>query len=119
MAVGGARRARVVGAGVMAVTAAAAVLQAAAPGPASPFRHLWVVPVLAAGVRFGSQGGALAAVAATMVQTPALFVHVEAAGLSAAAVDDLVSCLTLIATGPLVGALAGEARRQRAGAALA
>ncbi|HSE92588.1 MAG TPA: HAMP domain-containing sensor histidine kinase [Methylomirabilota bacterium] len=115
----GARGARVVWVATVALAAAGAVLQTVDPGPASPFRHLWTIPVLAAGVRFGVHGGALAAVAAAMAQTPALFVHIENAGLSAAAVDDLVSCLTLLAAGPLLGALAAEARLQRSRSALA
>jgi len=73
--------------------------------------------VLAAGARFGGHGGALAAVAAVLAETPALLAHVEDAGLSAAAVDDLVSCLALLVAGPAVGSLAAEARRHRARAA--
>ncbi len=105
--------------GALALVAAGAVGQTLDPGPASPYRHLWTVPVLAAGVRFGVRGGVLAAVAAAMVATPSLFVHVEDAGLSAATIDDLVSCLTLLAAGPLVGVLAGEARRHRSRVELA
>jgi len=105
--------------GAIVLGVAGAVLHALDPGPASPYRHLWTVPVLAAGLRFGVPGGVITAVAAALVATPALFAHVEDAGLSAAAVDDLVSCLTLLAAGPLVGALAGEARRQRSRLALA
>jgi signal transduction histidine kinase len=104
---------------VMALVAAGAVLQAFDAGPASPYRHLWTGPVLVAGVQLGVPGGVLAAAAAALVQTPALIVHVEAAGLSAAAVDALVSCVTLLVAGPLVGALSGEARRQRRRCALA
>jgi signal transduction histidine kinase len=84
------------------------------PGPASPFRHLYVAPVLAAALAGGAVAGALAAVVAVLLQVPRLFAHLEDAGLSAAAADDLVSDLILLVTGPLVGALAAAARRQRA-----
>ena len=82
-------------------------------GPASPFRHLYMVPVLGAALASGTLGGALAAVAAVLLQAPRLFAHLEEAGLTPAAVDDLFSDLTLLVMGPLVGALAGAAHRQR------
>jgi signal transduction histidine kinase len=82
-------------------------------GPASPFRHLYMVPVLCAALASGALGGALAAVAAVLLQAPALFAHLEDAGLTPVAVDDLFSDLTLIVMGPLLGALAGAADRQR------
>src|SRR5262245_40324529 len=82
-------------------------------GPASPFRHLYALPVLGAALASGALGGALAAVAAVLLQAPALFAHLEDAGLTPLAVDDLFSDLTLIVMGPLVGALAGAADRQR------
>jgi signal transduction histidine kinase len=83
-------------------------------GPASPLRHLYVMPVLGAALTGGALGGALAAVAAVLLQAPALFAHLEDAGLTPLAVDDLFSDLTLLVMGPLVGALAGAAARQRA-----
>lgn len=103
----------VAGAIALAAVALAAAQTTLEPGPASPLRHLWAAPVLGAALRFGAAGGGLAAIAATVLQTPRLFVHLEDAGLSALAVDDLATVVTLAAAGPLVGALAGEARRQR------
>lgn len=82
-------------------------------GPASPVRHLYAVPVLGAALTSGALGGALAAVVAVLLQAPALFAHLEDAGLTPLAVDDLFSDLTLLVMGPLVGALAGAAARQR------
>jgi signal transduction histidine kinase len=82
-------------------------------GPASPYRHLYTVPVLCAALASGALGGGLAAVAAVLLQAPALFAYLEDAGLTSVAVDDLFSDLTLIVMGPLVGALAGAADRQR------
>jgi signal transduction histidine kinase len=82
-------------------------------GPASPLRHLYMVPVLCAALASGALGGTLAAIAAVLLQAPRLFAHLEVAGLTPAAVDDLFSDLTLLVMGPLVGALTGAADRQR------
>ncbi|MGH7325019.1 MAG: sensor histidine kinase [Candidatus Rokuibacteriota bacterium] len=84
------------------------------PAPASPLRHLFAVPVIGAALRFGALGGGLAAVGAVLTRAPALFAHLEDTGLSAPALEDLVSNVTLLFGGPLVGALASAARRQRA-----
>jgi signal transduction histidine kinase len=103
------------GAAIALGIAAVGIVQATIdPEPASPLRHLSAVPVVLAGLRFGAAGGGLAAVAAVLLQTPRLFVHLEDAGLSALAVEDLVTVLTLVTLAPLVGVLASEARRQRA-----
>jgi signal transduction histidine kinase len=76
-------------------------------------RHLYMVPVLGAALTSGALGGALAAVAAVLLQAPALFTHLEDAGLTPLAVDEIVSDLILLVLGPLVGGLAGAADRQR------
>jgi len=83
------------------------------PAPASPLRHIYVLPVLAAALRFGLVGGSLAAGVAVMAQAPRLFSHLEEDGMTAAAVDELIGYITLLGLAPLVGALAGAARRQR------
>jgi signal transduction histidine kinase len=91
-----------------------AVLPALDPGPASPLRHLFVLPVLAAAVRAGLVGGTLSAGVAVMAQAPRLFAHLEEGGITAAAIEELIGYVTLLGIAPLVGALAGTARRQRA-----
>jgi signal transduction histidine kinase len=107
--------ARAVALGVaLALAGLGTVAPALDPGPASPFRHLYVVPVLGAGLAGGALGGALAAVAAVLLQVPRLFAHLEDAGLTPLAAEDLMSAGVLLAMGPLVGALAGAARQQRA-----
>lgn len=85
------------------------------PGPASPLRHLFVVPVIAGALEFGALGGSLAAAAAVLARAPTLLAHLERGGLSAPALEDLITDLTLLAAGPLVGALAASGRRQRTG----
>lgn len=82
-------------------------------GPASPLRHLYMVPVLGAALASGALGGALAAVAAVLLQAPALFAHLEDAGLTPLAVDEIFSGLILLVMGLLVGGLAVAAERQR------
>ncbi|HEV8642933.1 MAG TPA: ATP-binding protein [Methylomirabilota bacterium] len=97
----------------LALAAIAALAPSLDPGPASPFRHLYGGPVVVAALRFGAIGGGLAAIAAVLLQAPRLLAHLADAGLSAIVVDDLITYLTLLGLGPLVGALAGDARRQR------
>ncbi|HXG04251.1 MAG TPA: hypothetical protein VNO23_12665, partial [Candidatus Binatia bacterium] len=93
------------------IAAAADLLAAGEPG--SPWRHLWVIPVALAALRFGLAGGAVAAVAAVMVQAPAMLVHLERLGPAAPVVEELVTAAHLLALGPLLGTLTTEARRQR------
>src|SRR2546428_1894526 len=97
----------------LALAAIAALEPSLDPGPASPFRHLYGAPVVVVALRFGAIGGGLAAIAAVLLQAPRLLAHLADAGLSAIVVDDLITYLTLLGLGPLVGALAGDARRQR------
>ena len=93
------------------IAAAADLLVAGEPG--SPGRHLGGLPVALAALRFGLAGGAVAAVAAVMVQAPTLLVHLERFGLTAPVVEELVTTAHLLALGPLLAALPTEARRQR------
>lgn len=97
----------------LALVGLAALAPSLDPGPASPFRHLFGAPVVVAALRFGALGGGLAAIGAVMLQVPRLLAHLADAGLSALVVDDLISDVTLLGLGPLVGALAAAARRQR------
>ncbi|MGH7314515.1 MAG: sensor histidine kinase [Candidatus Rokuibacteriota bacterium] len=92
----------------------AALMPLLDPAPASPLRYIYVLPVLAAALRSGLLGGTVAAGVAVMAQAPRLFAHLEEDGMTAAAVEELIGYVTLLGVAPLVGALAGAARRQRA-----
>jgi signal transduction histidine kinase len=81
--------------------------------PGSPWRHLWAVPVVLAALRWGLPGGTVGAIVAAMVQAPAMLLHVERFGLVTPVVEDLLAAGHVLALGPLLGALATEARRQR------
>jgi signal transduction histidine kinase len=91
----------------------AAVLAATDSRQPSALRHAYLVPVLAAGLRFGVAGGGLGALAAVLLESPRLFVHVEREGLTPAIVEAGITLASLPALGCLVGGLAQEARRQR------
>lgn len=97
-----------------AVGALGALVPQLDPGPAAPLRHLHALPVLAAAVGWGPVGGTLAAVATVLLRAPYLFAGLEAQGLTRAAIEDLVSDLTLLAVGALGGALSSAATRHRA-----
>ena len=66
-------------AGLAAVTALIALDGA---GPASLFRHAYLVPVVAAALRFGAPGGALAAGAAVLLSAPFVLPEIERSGLT-------------------------------------
>ncbi|MGH7310986.1 MAG: ATP-binding protein [Candidatus Rokuibacteriota bacterium] len=84
------------------------------PATASLLRHILVLPVLAIALRFGPIQGALAAGLAVMAQAPRLLSQLEEGGMSVAAADEAIAYVTLLGLAPLVGALAGAARRLRA-----
>ena len=91
----------------VAVLAADATAQSA-----SPWRHAYALPVVAGALALGMVGGSVTALAALMTQAPTLFVRVEAVGLGAGALDELVSAALLLVLGPLLGFCVTEARRQ-------
>lgn len=110
-AVTGARwAAAAVGLGLVAVTAALVLADA---GPASTLRHAYLVPVIAAGLRFGVTGGWLAGAAAVVLEAPFVLPAVERGGLGPATAEGLVSLAVLLVLGGVSGTLATEARRQR------
>ncbi len=61
-------------AGLAAVTALIALDGA---GPASLFRHAYLVPVVVAALRFGAPGGTLAAGAAVLLSAPFVLPEIE------------------------------------------
>src|SRR5205814_843811 len=78
----------VLGACVIAIAGLAADATAQA---ASPWRHAYALPVVVGALTLGLIGGTVTALASLMAQAPTLFIRVEAVGLGAGAVDELVS----------------------------
>ena len=100
-----------VGAGLAATALLIAVLD---PASDSLLRHAYVVPIVAAALRFGTLGGAVAGGAGLMLYAPAVLSHVERGGLDAGSAEGLVTLVMLASAGPLAGHLVGAARRERA-----
>jgi signal transduction histidine kinase len=97
-------------AGLVAIT----LLIARVDGEAeSLLRHLYLVPVVAAALRFHFIGGGVTAMAAVLLQAPGVFAAIERDGLTHAATEHLVTFALLIGVGSLVGRLASTARAQR------
>jgi signal transduction histidine kinase len=82
-------------------------------GPASLLRHVYLVPVLAAALRFGAMGGGLAATGAAFLSAPILLPEIERSGLTSEAIEGLVTFAVLGLVGVLSGVLRGRARRHR------
>ena len=55
-------------------------------GPSSLLRHVYLLPVLAAALRFGAGGGALAAMGAVLLSAPFVLPEIERSGLTTEAV---------------------------------
>src|SRR5436309_2036391 len=98
-------------AGLAAVTALIALDGA---GPASLFRHAYLVPVVVAALRFGAPGGALAAAgAAVLLSAPFVLPEIERSGLTPDAAEGLVTFAVLGIVGALSGALRTRVGRHR------
>jgi signal transduction histidine kinase len=84
----------------------------AAEGPGSPsaLRHLLLLPTLWAALGSGAKGGALVGMVAGLLQAPLALPAVERGGLTSPTVDGLVSLVTPVAFGWLVGQLMDESR---------
>ncbi len=105
---------RLAAAGVGLALVGVAAAEAAADRTAgSPLRYLYVLPVVAAALRFGGPGGLLAGVAAAALQAPWLFPAIERSGLAPPVVERVVSLVTAPLAGALAGMLTGAARRER------
>lgn len=100
---------------VAAVGVAILLLAAAVnlPERGAILRHLYVVPVAVAALRFGLPGGSLAALAVIVVDGPAVLAAVERAGLTDQAVERLVTFLALLAGGTVGGRLVDTIRAQQ------
>jgi two-component system, OmpR family, sensor histidine kinase KdpD len=104
------RRALLPAAILIGVTAA---LAAADVAPATPWRHLYLVPVVLAGLRFGVAGGLIAALVAVLAFGPFVLREIEGHGPTRAAAEGIVTLMVLAVSGAAVGSLAARAQRQR------
>jgi two-component system sensor histidine kinase KdpD len=95
------------------LAAVTAVVALEGAGPASLFRHLYLAPVIAAALRFGAIGGALAAGAAVLLSAPIVLPEIERSGLTTEAIEGLVSFGVLSIVGVLSGVLRARAGRHR------
>jgi two-component system sensor histidine kinase KdpD len=82
-------------------------------GAASLFRHAYLVPVLAAALRFGAVGGGLAAAAAVLLSAPLVLPEIERSGVTTEAVEGLATFAVLGLVGVLSGVLRARAGRHR------
>src|SRR5213594_4297400 len=106
----GARTALLATALVIVVTAS---LAAAGVSPSTPWRHLYLVPVVLAALRFGAAGGLLTALGAALAFGPFVLREIEGHGATRAAAEGVLTLALLALLGALVGSLAACARRQR------
>ena len=96
----------------LALVAVTALVALEDGGPASLLRHAYLVPVLAGALRFGAVGGGLAAMAAVLLSAPFVLPEIERSGLTAEAVEGLVTFAVLGLVGVLSGVLRTRAGRQ-------
>jgi signal transduction histidine kinase len=94
---------------LLAITALIAV---DGEGPASAFRHLYLIPTLWAAHRAGAAGGALAGFVAGLLYAPLVLPAIERVGLDARAIDGLVALGMPLGWGVAVGGLVDQPRGQ-------
>jgi len=99
-----------IAAALLAVTALVALEDG---GAASLLRHAYLVPVLAAALRFGAVGGGLAAAAAVLLSAPNVLPEIERSGLTTETLEGLVTFAVLGLVGALSGVLRGRGGRHR------
>ncbi|HMH52863.1 MAG TPA: ATP-binding protein [Candidatus Acidoferrum sp.] len=85
----------------------------AEPETALLLRHLYLVPVIVAALRFGLIGGGMTAATAVLLDAPRVFATIERDGLTQPAAEHLITFVLLIGAGALVGRLAAAAHSQR------
>jgi len=81
--------------------------------PSTPWRHLYLAPVVLIAVRFGVAGGLLAALGAALAFGPFVLREIEGHGPTRAAAEGVLTLVVLAVSGAVVGSLAAGARRQR------
>jgi len=96
-----------------ALAAVTALIALDGAGPASLFRHAYLLPVVVAALRFGAAGGALTAAAAVLLSAPFVLPEIERSGLTTDASEGLVTFAVLGLVGALSGALRTRAGRHR------
>ena len=89
------------------ITAAMAVDGTGSP---SAVRHLYLVPALWAALRAGAIGGGLIGLLASLLQAPFVLPAIERMGLGSRTLDGLVSLVTPVSVGWLVGLLIDASR---------
>ena len=85
-------------------------IAADAPGPPSTLRHLYVVPTVWAALAIGAHGGGLTGLIAGLLQAPFVLPMIERLGLASDSVDALISMVTPLAFGWVVGGLVDQSR---------
>jgi two-component system sensor histidine kinase KdpD len=95
------------------LVAVTVLVAAVDPRPATPWRHLYLLPAVVAGVRSGVGGGVLAGLGAVLLFGPLVLREIERAGATRAVVDGVVTIAMLVLAGPMAGALAVHAQCQR------
>jgi two-component system sensor histidine kinase KdpD len=83
------------------------------PRPDTIWRHLYLVPVVIAGLRFGRAAGVVTALGAVLLFGPIVLREIERAGATPVVIEGLVTLVVLLPAGMLSGALASRTRRQR------
>ena len=96
-----------------ALAAVTALVALEGGGASSLLRHAYLLPVLAAALRFGTVGGALAAMTAVLLSAPFVLPEIERSGLTTEAVEGLVTFAVLGLVGVLSGVLRTRAGRHR------
>ena len=107
------RRTRSVALAISLIVATTLGLALSDASPSSPWRHVYLVAVIIAGLGAGVGGGVGTAVAAALAFGPFVLREIEGRGATAAVVDGAVTFAVLALAGALVGSLATRARRQR------
>jgi len=100
----------VVVAALLAVVTAGIALDDA--DPASPLRHLFVLPIVVGALASGLRGAVLAGTGVVVLFAPVVLPDVERHGLTAEVAEALVTLVLLLVLGGIVGALRTQTRRQ-------
>ncbi|MBI4587893.1 MAG: GAF domain-containing protein [Candidatus Rokubacteria bacterium] len=83
-------------------------------GPASGFRHLYLLPTLWAALRFGGLGGGGGGLLAALLYAPFVLPGIESRGVTAESVEGLISLGLFLFVGSVAGSLVHRARLQAA-----
>ena len=95
-----------------ALAAVTSVIALDGGDPASPFRHLYMVPVGVAAIAFGLAGSLLAGSGALLLFAPIVLPHVERHGLTIEVAEGFLTITLVFVVGAILGALRTHARRQ-------